>query len=111
MKSEHNNLALVPSEDTRPCVGTDPDLWFGPDDEVAPELREGYSERAARESAAKQVCADCLFRAQCLEQELSFGIGEQWGVRGGLNASERRNLIRQRHCANRRPVTTDAAVA
>jgi hypothetical protein len=107
----HDNLALVTSEETRPCVGTDPELWFGPDDEVAPELREGYSERAARETVAKQVCADCPVTAQCLEQELWFGISEQWGVRGGLTAEERRNLLRRRNAADLRPVATDAAVA
>jgi WhiB family redox-sensing transcriptional regulator len=108
----HDDFALGTSEETRPCVGTDPELWFGPDDDVEPELRETRSERAAREDVAKQVCGDCPFTAQCLEQELSFGIGDQWGVRGGMNASERRTLLRRRRrFAHLRPVTTDAAVA
>lgn len=107
----HHDFTLATSEETRPCVGTDPELWFGPDDEVAPELRESHAERAARESVAKQVCGDCPFTAACLEQELWFGIVEQWGVRGGMTAAERQHLLRRRHAANLRSVTIDTAVA
>jgi WhiB family transcriptional regulator, redox-sensing transcriptional regulator len=98
-------------QEVRPCVGSDPELWFGPADDVVPELRETRSERAAREDVAKQVCAECPLSARCLEQELWFGIVEQWGVRGGLTASERQHLLRRRHAADLRVVTIDAAVA
>ena len=107
----HDDFTLATSEETRPCVGTDPELWFGPDRDVETELRETHVEQAARESLAKQICADCPFTAQCLEQELWFGIAEQWGVRGGMTAEERRALLRRRRAANLGPVTTNAAVA
>jgi WhiB family redox-sensing transcriptional regulator len=87
--------------DDRPCEGTDLELWYGPADDIALELREQTTEKAFRERAAKAVCADCLVRALCLEAELQHGITEQWGVRGGLTAKERQTLIRQRRAAER----------
>ncbi|WNV83233.1 WhiB family transcriptional regulator [Umezawaea sp. Da 62-37] len=107
----HNDFTLSGSEETRLCVGTDPELWFGPDDDVTPELRESHAERNVRENAAKQLCADCPFTAQCLEQELWHGITEQWGVRGGMTASERQHLLRHRRAADLRPVAAERAVA
>ncbi|MFD9734255.1 WhiB family transcriptional regulator [Umezawaea sp. NPDC059074] len=107
----HNDFTLADIDETRPCIGTDPELWFGPADDVAPDLRESHVERNARENFAKQLCADCPFAAQCLEQELRHGVGEQWGVRGGMTAGERQRLLRQRRAAELRPVATEAAVA
>jgi hypothetical protein len=31
-----------------------------------------------------------------LEEALAHGIGDQWGVRGGMTAKERKDLIRAR---------------
>lgn len=79
--------------DSRPCLGTDVYLWFGPaEDQPAEERRE----RVQREAIAKGYCAECLFTQHCLELELRHSLSEQHGVRGGLNAAERRALIRQR---------------
>ncbi len=60
------------------CAQTDPELFF-------PE--KGGSTRQA-----KQVCAACPVRAQCLEYALAHD--ECFGVWGGLSAWERRPLRR-----------------
>jgi WhiB family transcriptional regulator, redox-sensing transcriptional regulator len=80
----------------RPCLGTDLELWFGAPDDNPPCLQESSEDKQRRESVAKAVCGGCSFRAQCLESELEHGIGGQWGVRGGMTASERQDLIRAR---------------
>jgi WhiB family redox-sensing transcriptional regulator len=98
-------------EETRPCVGTDLDLWFGPADDTDSQLRETPRERRFREHTAKAVCAECPVVAACLTDELAFGIGEQWGVRGGRTAEERQDLIRARDAAPDRGAVAEQAVA
>jgi hypothetical protein len=80
--------------DQRPCLGTDLKLWFGP---AEGEPAEKTADRLNREAVAKRVCAGCPFTAFCLDTELVYGPNAQHGVRGGLDADERRNLIRSRH--------------
>jgi WhiB family redox-sensing transcriptional regulator len=58
------------------CAEVDPDTWF-------PE--KGGSVREA-----KQVCARCPVRAECLEYALAHD--ERFGVWGGLSETERRRL-------------------
>lgn len=56
-----------------------------------PPLRpEKKAVRTAREQRAKQVCAGCDVRAECLEQAVRNG--ERYGVWGGLTDVERRKL-------------------
>ncbi|MEO6088868.1 MAG: WhiB family transcriptional regulator [Umezawaea sp.] len=106
----HNKLSG--REDDLPmCVGTAFDLWFGPDCDKESQLRETPRERRFRERTAKAVCAECPFVAACLAEELAFGIGEQWGVRGGKTAEERQDLIRARNAAADRDVVAEQAVA
>lgn len=62
------------------CADEDPDLFFAGDDA---SVRE-----------AKQVCAVCPVRMQCLETALA--VNEMHGVWGGMAEGERRRLIRQR---------------
>lgn len=81
--------------DDRPCLGTDIELWFGPADDMPVHLQETPTERQFRERTAKAVCAECPFVQRCLADELQRGIGEQWGVRGGLTAKERQDQIRR----------------
>jgi hypothetical protein len=85
----------------RPCLGTDLELWFGPADDVPARLQETPDQRLFRERTAKAVCDDCPFVERCLAGELQRGISEQWGVRGGMTAKERQELIRQRRAAER----------
>lgn len=93
------------------CVGTDFELWYGPADDVDPSLRETPAERDFRDRTAKGVCADCPFIVGCLETELAYGIGRQWGVRGGLTADERQELLRQRRETAERTIAAELAVA
>jgi len=61
-------------------------LFFGPDDETAPE-------REIRERKAKAVCASCPVRAECLDYVLRNSV--RYGIWGGLNERER-SLERRR---------------
>ncbi|TWP51252.1 WhiB family transcriptional regulator [Lentzea tibetensis] len=93
-------LTPVPARwEDRPCEGSDLELWFGPADDLPGQLQETPAERRRREGVAKSVCAGCPVMAQCLAQELQHGLGDQWGVRGGLTAAERQDLIRARRAA------------
>lgn len=67
------------------CRGEDLTLFFGTDGERRPE-------RELREHHAKQICGDCFFRAQCLDQN----IDEKDGVFGGTTADERQAERRRR---------------
>jgi WhiB family transcriptional regulator, redox-sensing transcriptional regulator len=61
------------------CAQTDPEAFF-------PE--KGGSTREA-----KQICASCEVRAECLEYALAFD--ERFGIWGGLSERERRRLKRR----------------
>lgn len=66
------------------CAGDMGTMFYPP---VRPERR---SVKAARELRAKQVCAGCVVREQCLEQALR--VGERYGIWGGLTDVERQHL-------------------
>ncbi len=63
-------------------------LFFGMDD------NESASERRAREDEAKSICSTCVVRAECLEYALD--MREPYGIWGGLNEIERRQLLHTR---------------
>ncbi|SES37918.1 Transcription factor WhiB [Lentzea xinjiangensis] len=110
MKRFH--LMEVPTNwEDRPCVGTDLELWFGASDDTPAHLRESAEDMRRRESVAKATCAGCPFVVRCLESELEHGIGGQWGVRGGMTAKERQDLIRTRRQAAVAALVTDVEVA
>lgn len=50
--------------------------------------------RGAEQHRAKQVCAGCPVRAECLAEALDNNI--EWGVWGGLTERERRAVLRKR---------------
>lgn len=50
--------------------------------------------RGAEQHKAKQVCATCPVRAECLAEALDNEI--EWGVWGGLTERERRAVLRKR---------------
>ena len=83
---------------SRPCRGVSLELFYGPPE--AGDGPNGYDEpgdqKAWRERRAKQVCEGCPVRGWCLEQELTLPAYDQWGVRGGMTARERRGLLRAR---------------
>lgn len=65
------------------CRGKDPAFFF-PSDGVGVEL-------------ARQVCATCPVRVECLEYALHHRI--EHGVWGGASERERRRILRQRRAA------------
>jgi WhiB family redox-sensing transcriptional regulator len=67
------------------CRGPESFVFF------PPPHSERRDEREARETKAKQICAQCPVRAPCLEFALS--VKEQHGIWGGLTESERRHLL------------------
>ncbi len=60
------------------CAQVGRDLWFPEGKGKAPE--------------AKRICRRCPVREPCLEEALR--LGDEYGVRGGLSARERRMLPR-----------------
>jgi WhiB family redox-sensing transcriptional regulator len=50
--------------------------------------------RGAAQNRAKQVCAGCPVRTECLAEALDNQI--EWGVWGGMTERERRALLRRR---------------
>jgi WhiB family redox-sensing transcriptional regulator len=85
-----SELPFFPTEDAEQswmlrgaCRGKDPGFFF-PSDGVGVEL-------------ARQVCADCPVRVECLEYALHFRI--EHGVWGGASERERRRILRQRRAA------------
>ena len=67
-------------QDAAACRGEDLMLFFGPDGERQPE-------RDIRERKAKQVCASCPVRIECLNYAVARP--EKYGTWGGLNEDER----------------------
>lgn len=68
------------------CRDVDPETFFSPDAERGPR-------RAAREQAAKALCAGCPVIEECLRHALA--VKEPYGVWGGLTAGERDALSAQ----------------
>ncbi len=50
--------------------------------------------KGAEQNRAKQMCAACPVRAECLAEALDDRI--EWGVWGGMTERERRALLRRR---------------
>ena len=58
--------------------------------------------RGAAQNRAKQMCAGCPVRTECLAEALDNQI--EWGVWGGMTERERRALLRRRPNASWRAV-------
>jgi WhiB family redox-sensing transcriptional regulator len=56
-----------------------------------PSHVERKEERLGRERAAKSICRSCSVREECLEYALR--IREPHGIWGGLNETERKQLL------------------
>ena len=56
--------------------------------------------RGAEQNKAKQLCAGCPVRTECLAEALDNQI--EWGVWGGMTERERRALLRRRPLARAR---------
>jgi WhiB family redox-sensing transcriptional regulator len=59
-----------------------------------PSHSERKEERCSREREAKSICRSCSVKAACLEYALR--IREPHGIWGGLNESERRQIVDRR---------------
>ncbi len=70
------------------CVGEDPDVFFPSHGEPGMKARE--------------ICAACLVRVDCLKYSTAT---DEFGIWGGLDQQERRNLKRKRQ---RRAVAAQA---
>lgn len=69
------------------CRGPESTLFF------PPSYAERRDEREERERRAKQICAGCAVRRECLGYALT--IHEPHGIWGGLTEAERRALVAQ----------------
>jgi len=72
------------------CVSADPDLFF-------PISLNGRAQEQVKK--ARDVCARCAVRAECLEFALS--TGQMHGIWGGATPEERTRLLRRRRLAYR----------
>jgi WhiB family redox-sensing transcriptional regulator len=79
--------------DRAACVGTPSEMWF-------PTIG-GRGDRPAT-IAAKQLCALCDVRHECLEGALSMSEWADHGIRGGLNEHQRRLIRRARRNSTRK---------
>jgi WhiB family redox-sensing transcriptional regulator len=66
------------------CRGTDPSMFFHGDNERGRRKQQ-------REHNAKQFCAQCPVRIQCLLHSLLFQ--EPYGIWGGIAESERHRIL------------------
>lgn len=64
------------------------DPWFDSD-------ARGVQARQRQRQRAREVCADCLVRGECLAVALAFEaqMGESWGIWGGVCARDRQDVI------------------
>ena len=67
------------------CRGPQAAVFFPP-----PQF-ERKVERAERERRAKEICASCSVRTDCLDYAIT--IREPHGIWGGLNENERRVIL------------------
>lgn len=82
-------MALQKTEwsDGAACRGIENLLFFSPDS------MESKEARLRRERQAKQLCAECEVRDECLSTALAQR--ESYGIWGGLTEVERRALLRR----------------
>ena len=59
-----------------------------------PTHAERKEEKLARETRAKAICKTCVVRVECLEYAIQ--IREPHGIWGGLNETERKQVVERR---------------
>lgn len=87
-----DTAALDPEElawrERAACLPYPAVLFFGLDDNEPP------GDRRMREEKAKSICEVCEVRRECLDYALA--TREPYGIWGGLNEVERKQLLRGR---------------
>lgn len=78
------------------CADEDPEVFFGPVDSSE------NGKLLIWEKKALAICAKCLVRPKCLAEALKHPAAQQYGVIGGMTASQRRALLRGSR-RNKRP--------
>jgi WhiB family redox-sensing transcriptional regulator len=79
------------------CRGEDPNTFFHPEGERGPA-------RAARERAAKAICAACPVVKECALHALA--VREPYGIWGGLSEDDLEAIYRQERRAGRLTVAS-----
>jgi WhiB family redox-sensing transcriptional regulator len=82
------------------CRGEDPGTFFHPEGERGPA-------RAAREAAAKAICASCPVLERCADHALR--VREPYGVWGGLTEDDREHIYRIEREARRAAAVAESA--
>lgn len=70
------------------CKGPQAAVFF------PPTHAERKEEKLAREARAKAICKTCVVRVECLEYAIE--IREPHGIWGGLNETERKQVVERR---------------
>lgn len=95
---------VIPFEEQPPkdgaCIGYPIDWWF-------PE-RHAKGQRARDTITAKEICAGCHVRIECLEYAIS--AQEQHGIWGGLNIDARDDIARKRKADGTLKLFTKVAI-
>ena len=81
-------MTVAPSRDWQAdglCRGNQAHLFF------PPSTIERKDERERRETKARAICAVCPVRRECTDYAME--IREPYGIWGGLNESERKELL------------------
>jgi WhiB family transcriptional regulator, redox-sensing transcriptional regulator len=75
-------------QDRAACKGPQATVFF------PPTHSERKEEKLAREAKAKTICQTCVVRIECLEYAIA--IREPHGIWGGLNETERKQVLERR---------------
>ena len=75
------------------CTGHNPNMWFPMADKSQPgQFSDNYKQARADTQAAKQICATCEIKIECLSYALYH---EMFGIWGGASERERHRMRRQ----------------
>lgn len=78
------------------CRGTDPNLFFHPDNERSAARRERFER-------AKKICDSCTVKWRCAE--FAIESGEDYGTWGGMSEDDRAVLLAMREGGSRPAVS------
>ena len=84
------------------CTDEDPDVFFGPVDSSESEKSLIWEKKALA------ICAECIIQLKCLAEALQHPAAQQYGVVGGMTASQRRALLRGSHRTTARSPESNA---